>query len=244
MNKNKLSFSKGNAKLGKHTAIFSLPAGHTCPAAHLCMTKADKVTGKITDGKHARFRCYAALAENIFPSVRKSRWHNLTLLKSCKNATEMAELIKRSLPKKAALCRIHTSGDFFNQDYFDAWLLVARQTPNLVFYAYTKMLPLWIRRWCSIPSNVKLVASAGGLYDHMIAPHKLRRCIILTDRAAIAANTLPIDHDDSHAWNSDGDFALVMHGMQKKGRAAKEVYALRNEGWSGYKITYFKHYKK
>ena len=26
-----LNFSKGNAKLGKHTLIFSLPAGRTCP---------------------------------------------------------------------------------------------------------------------------------------------------------------------------------------------------------------------
>ena len=28
-----LNFSKGNAKLGKHTLIFNLPAGKTCPGA-------------------------------------------------------------------------------------------------------------------------------------------------------------------------------------------------------------------
>jgi hypothetical protein len=31
-----LTFSKGNAKLGKQTLIFNLPAGRTCPGALYC----------------------------------------------------------------------------------------------------------------------------------------------------------------------------------------------------------------
>ena len=57
----KLSFSKGNRKLNElatdlglkksQVISFDLPAGHTCPMASECLSKADKITGKITDGQ-------------------------------------------------------------------------------------------------------------------------------------------------------------------------------------------------
>ena len=114
MIKNKLKFAKGNAKLGKHTAIFSLPAGHTCPGALLCLSKSNQLTGKLTDGPKNQFRCYAASAENLFKNVRISRWRNFELLKAAGSIENMAALIQGSLPK-TFLVRIHSSGDFYNQ---------------------------------------------------------------------------------------------------------------------------------
>jgi len=55
----KLKFGKANSKLKKledkklvKLITFTLPSGHTCPGAKDCLSKADKVTGKLKDGKH------------------------------------------------------------------------------------------------------------------------------------------------------------------------------------------------
>ena len=239
----KLSFAKGNAKLGSHTAIFSLPAGHTCPAALLCQSMADKVTGKIKDGARTVFRCYAASGENLFTNVRKSRWANFEALQG-KSVDEMVSLINASLPKRnTKLCRIHSSGDFFSQAYFDAWVKVARLNPEIIFYGYTKMVPFLVKRKFELPSNFRFVASYGGKFDSLIAAHGLRSAKVISDESL--ANGLPIDHDDSHVWKYDGDFALVIHGTQPAGsELAKIVKARKDAGKGGYKADYFQHYKK
>src|SRR5512137_2394344 len=123
----KLIFGDGNAKLNKGTAILSLPAGHSCPFAKLCRSSVERVTGKIQDGKHCQFRYYTANSENLFRNVRDGRWRNFEKIQAARNTLEMSALIHRSIPRrngKTKLVRFHQSGDFFNQAYFDAWLLV------------------------------------------------------------------------------------------------------------------------
>ena len=243
---NKLKFAKGNAKLEKDTAIFSLPAGHTCPAALLCQSRSNRITGKLTDGSKCQFRCYAATAENLFATVRISRWRNFEALLACKGITPMADLIERSLPRKGiTLCRINSSGDFFSQSYFDAWVAVARNNPAIIFYAYTKALPFWIARLNEIPSNFRLVASRGGKYDILIERYNLRHVTVVFSEAEAIKGNLPIDHDDTHAWKHTGNFALLLHGTQPAGSVAgKVLYALRKQGKGGYDSDYFAHYAK
>jgi hypothetical protein len=240
----KLKFAKGNAKLTKDTAVFSLPAGHTCPAALLCQSRADRNGGGITDGKETKFRCYAASSENLFPNIRISRWRNFEALKACGGMVAMADLIERSMPVKGIkLCRIHASGDFFSQTYFDAWLLVAQRKPDIIFYAYTKALPYWLARRYAIPSNFKLVASRGGKYDSLIESNNLRNVSVVYSEGEASSKGLPIDHDDTHAWKSNDNFALLLHGTQPKGSEASRVlYSLRKQGKGGYKADYFGHY--
>lgn len=243
---NKLKFAKGNAKLEKDTAIFSLPAGHTCPAALLCSSKANRETGKLTDGARCLFRCYAATSENLFRNIRVSRWRNFEALQACDTIGAMADLINRSMPRRGVkLVRVHSSGDFYSQDYFDAWMEVARRNAGLTFYAYTKALRFWVHRLADIPSNFKLVASCGGRYDALIELHNLRNVkVVFSEAEAIKAN-LPLDHDDTHAWKHDGNFALLLHGMQPAGGyASKMLYSLRKQGKGGYQSDYFAHYDK
>lgn len=242
--KPKLKFAKGNAKLGKNTAIFSLPAGHTCLGAKQCLSMANRITGKLTDGKDAIFRCYAATGENLFTNIRISRWRNYNLLKG-KSICEMSELILRALPRKIKLCRLHASGDFFNQDYFDAWIKVAQKRPDIIFYGYTKALPLWVRRLDVVPKNLILVASLGGKYDNLIAKHWLRYARVVFSESEASNLSLPIDHDDTHCWNYDGNFALLLHGTQPaSSEAGKVMYQLRKAGNNGYEADYFGHYAK
>jgi hypothetical protein len=229
----KLVFGKGNAKF-KDTYTFSLPAGHTCPYAVECLSKAGRADGKVKDGARTRFRCFAASMERMI-SIRTSRWRNLETLKACKSLGEMVALIRRSLPRKARTVRIHVSGDFFRQDYFDAWMIVAWTTPGVVFYAYTKAVPLWAARIGSIPDNFVLTASKGGSHDATAEVLGLRTARVVLSEGEAAALGLEIDHDDSHAMRPGGDFALLIHGTQPPGSEAGKAWArLKREGKGGY----------
>src|ERR1035437_3450732 len=148
-----LNFQLGNAKLAKDTAILSLPAGHACPFAKDCRSSSDRVTGKIKDGPHTLFRCYATGAEALFPNIRESRWRNFELIRAAGTVIGMAKLIEDSigLRRTVKLVRFHQSGDFFTQAYFDAWLMVATQHPEWIVYGYTKALPFWVKRLHLIP---------------------------------------------------------------------------------------------
>lgn len=244
-----LKFGIGNAKLNKGTAILSLPAGHSCPFAKECRSSADRLTGKVKDGEHCKFRCYAANSESLFRNVREGRWRNFEAIKACNgNTLQMAALIDRSIPRrkgKTKLVRFHQSGDFFTQAYFDAWLLAARNNPDLLFYGYTKALPFWIKRLSEIPANFKLVASRGGSHDALIGLFGLRSAKVVFSEAEAATLGLEIDHDDSHVWKYDKDFAILIHGTQPAGSdAGKAWYKLHKSGKGGYNSKYFDHYKR
>lgn len=240
----KLSFAKGNAKLGKSTAVFSLPAGFTCPGALNCLSRAHRVTGKVKDGPSTQFRCYAATSEAMLPNVRKSRWNNFELLKKEEFTIGMSNLILKSLPLKAKLIRVHASGDFFSQDYFNAWLRVAILCPSRTFYCYTKALPYWIACMGWIPPNFHLVASHGGRYDNLITQYKLRSVRVVFTEDEAKERKLKIDHDDSLVWNYNKDFAILLHGTQPAGTNASRAWQkIKTVGRGGYsKGDYFKHY--
>ena len=251
-----LKFSKGNAKLSKRL-IFNLPAGHTCPNAGVCRTMADPATGKIKDAPRTdnalglEFRCFAAMAETR-PAVRAARWHNYNAIKEiiadaqCDPVQAVADNIAFAIwnaqrvndPYK--LCRIHESGDFFSLTYFLAWIQVAREHPDITFYAYTKQLEYWLHAHSAghIPDNFYLTASMGGDQDYLLDQHpevfKRVAVVVYTEEAA-TQHGFEIDHDDSHCFG-DKPFALLVHNNQRKGSdAAKALAARRRQGsWTGY----------
>lgn len=225
-----LKFSQGNAKLDKNIFTFSLPSGFACPHALDCLSKANRETGKITDGKKTAFRCFSASQEALYPTVRKQRWHNFDALKGA-TKDQMSGLIFLSIPSKATMIRIHVGGDFFSQAYFDAWIDVARLMPEVTFYAYTKSLPYWIARLGSIPSNLILTASRGGRKDDLIDQYNLREARVVFSVEEAESLGLEIDHDDSHAYRNGPSFALLIHGTQPKGsKAASAKNALKGLG--------------
>jgi hypothetical protein len=230
-----LKFGKGNAKLSKNIYTFSLPAGHSCPFAFECKASADRSTGKIKDGKDQVFRCFAASQEALYTNTRNARWHNYDLLKKLKTASKMTDLIVDSLPPKADTVRVHVSGDFFSQVYFDAWMAVARLYPKKKFYAYTKSLPYWLERRETIPKNFNLTSSKGGRTDDLIELNKLKYAeVVFTEDQAIELN-LELDHDDSHAYDGKESFGLLIHGSQKKGsKASVALSNLKKKGIKGY----------
>jgi hypothetical protein len=234
----KLSFPNGNAKLAPNIFTFSLPAGYACPGANLCKSQAVKTDEgmRIKDGPNCQFRCYAAVDELLKPVVRASRWNNFNALKG-KSIDEMVELIQANLPHKKwkYMVRLHVSGDYFSQDYFDAWLTVAKLNPQTIFYGYTKSLPFWIKRIKELPTNLRLTASIGGRWDSLIEPHKLRYAKVVFSEAEAKRLKLPLDHDDSHAYSGKGNFGILLHGTQPAGSLAGEAWQrLKEIGKAGY----------
>jgi hypothetical protein len=177
------------------------------------------------------------------PSVRKARWHNFDLLREAGTRAHMAQLILDSLSPLAGYLRVHDSGDFWAQDYLDAWLDVARERPETTFYAYTKALSFWVRRLEQVGDghepgelpNVVLTASWGGKHDRLIGEYGLRSARVVYSEEEAAERGLEIDHDDGCAMAHGDDFALLIHGMQPKGsKAAEAMRELRKGGWRGY----------
>lgn len=231
-----LSIFGGNAKLKRGVGTFSLPAGHSCPGAKDCLAKADRQTGKLFNGKDQKFRCFAATSEAVFPSVRKSRWQNFEMLQDAETFEGMRDLIDASVKASGFYAmRVHVSGDFFNRNYFNAWLAAAELNPEVRFYAYTKAIDLWVERQfvrkLSMPTNFRLIASRGGRHDRLIDKHDLVSAEVVFHPDEAFLKGLKIDHDDSLAMGGEESFALLIHGMQAAGSAAGAAQQkLRKEG--------------
>lgn len=232
MSKEFLKFStNGNAKLPAGIATFSLPSGFSCPGAKACLARADRDTGKLIDGKDQEFRCFSAVAESVWGTVRAARWHNLELLKKARTKEAMFKLLAEACPRFTTHVRVHVAGDFFSQNYFDAWMLTASAIPDVRFYAYTKSLQFWVARLGAIPKNFTLIASRGGEHDALIDRHELPSAVVVQHPEEAAALGLTIDHDDSLARAGTQKFALLLHGMQKAGsKASASLARMRSEG--------------
>lgn len=236
-----LRFTRGNAKLDKlerkvkgQVWTVSLLSGWTCPYAKLCHSRAViDSNGKyhIEDGRDTQFRCFSASQEVLYPNVFKLRKANWETVKNAILDDTLESMIIKSIPVKAKAIRIHVGGDFFVQRYFDAWLAVARQFTDKIFYAYTKALPFWVKRIGNIPENMVLTASYGGHRDDLIASHNLRSALVIDEsnerkaRKIAKSLGLPIDHDDSIAALPkfrNQNFALLLHGPQPKGKKRPE----------------------
>jgi hypothetical protein len=193
----------------------------------------------IKDGPDTVFRCFAATQEVLYKNTYAARVHNLDALKACgkgqKGTAAMVKLIEDSLPKKAKWVRIHVSGDFYSQAYFNAWLCVAVANPKVLFYAYTKSLPFWVNKLGFIPNNFVLTASVGGKHDLLIHANKLRYAKVVYSEEEAKSLKLDIDHDDLLAMKHGPSFALLIHGAQPKGSEAGKAWSkLRKAGKSGY----------
>ena len=248
-----LKFSKANAKtqalandaelaeyLQGNRKIYSLDllSGWSCPHAKDCLSKAvvqDNGKRKIKDGKDTQFRCFSASQEVQYTNVYNSRKHNFDLLRNL-HFEDMVELINSSLPKNAGIVRIHVAGDFFSQQYLDAWYIVALRNPKILFYAYTKSLRFWVGGVTEMPilHNFVLTASYGGRDDHMIDQFNLRSAKVVFSEAEAKELGLAIDHDDSHAAKPslrDNSFALLIHGTQPAGsEASTALKKLKGKG--------------
>ena len=138
--------SSGNEKLKENNSvgyiIFNLPARKTCP----------KATGECWR------LCYAVAAER-YDGPRAMRSTNYDASRQPGFETAMIEHINYLIglrsyrAKKHIVIRVHESGDFYSQVYFNAWLNVAehfKDNRKLHFVAYTKSVDFVPENWQAI----------------------------------------------------------------------------------------------
>ena len=183
---------------------WNLPTGTTCPFALECKVTVDRQTGKF-DVYRGAYKCYAASPER-FPGVREHRWKNFEYAKAGN---------KIEIPKGCTSIRIHSAGDFFNQKYFDDWVLLAKENPSIEMWAYTKSLIYWVKRINEIPENLILTASYGGRQDHLIQEYNLKNVIVYKTPEEVPSER-PIDTNDDWARKPNINFALLDNLKNKK----------------------------
>ena len=108
----------GNSKTGSQIALFNLPRVDTCPGAtELCI-------------KH----CYVKRS-NRFPTV--SPTHQERYRASLED--DFVDRMVGDIVKSGKdVIRIHTAGDFYSEKYIADWVKIARRTPGVAYYAYTR----------------------------------------------------------------------------------------------------------
>lgn len=233
-----LYFSKANTKLQKLQAktgrviySFDLLAGWSCPFSKDCKSRIYNTKNgfKLKDGPNTKFRCYAASCEALRTHTYLRHKTNYDTLRRCKTVNQMYRLLQKYIPLSKEIIRLHSSGDFFNQKYFDAVLLLAQNNPKILFYAYTKAIPYWVKRINKIPQNLILNASYGGTQDNLISKYGLKYCKVVFSTDEAKNLKLPIDIDDSIASSRKrGSFALLLHGVQPS-KHSKFVFKGKNK---------------
>ena len=233
--KNELfKFGVNNTKL-KNTITFSKSSGITCPGANKCKAFAHmNAQGKrsVKRFKDTEFTCYSATLEALYPSLYNLTRHNTSLLNEYikkDNFNGLVECLNVSLNKKRSkninLVRWNQSGDIYTRFELEALKEVCNLNKDLTFYFYSKNLILFPTNR-SIPNNMKVTASYGGKYDYLIDRGYFKRFskVVFSTNEAKLFN-LPIDTDDTHAYEDKGanGFALLLHGTQEKNTKASEA---------------------
>lgn len=134
--------------------IWNLPAVKTCPFRTALCEKS----------------CYARKAERVYPSVLPAREKNYIASLQADFVENMIFTIEKELSSKKyngklAVFRIHESGDFYNLEYTEKWIAIARHFENdnrIKFLAYTKSIIYFINAGYglqSFPSNLVVRSS-------------------------------------------------------------------------------------
>ena len=116
---------------------FNLPPGKSCPNCNSCIKE-----------------CYAMKAWKQYPSVRESWGRNFRIANDSLEETErqIEAKLSRSRPE---YFRIHSSGDFYSQEYYDMWVRIAEFFPDTNFLAFTKSA----FDYADKPDNLSIVIS-------------------------------------------------------------------------------------
>lgn len=116
--------------------------------------------------------------------------------------------------------RIHDAGDFFSDDYLRAWLRIADETPDVLFYAYTKEVTRFRRVIpADHPRNLRWLFSLGGKEDHLLDLDVERHAEVFPDADALISA--------SYADQEESDLLAVLHPANRIGIVTNNIPHLR-----------------
>ena len=150
VNGNKKLVNNENTKF----IIWNLPAKTTCPYAT----------------EHCKKACYACKAERVYPGCKAAREKNLERSKKDSFVNDMiytieTEINTKKFENKKIIFRIHESGDFYNLEYTQKWVEIAKHfenNKNIIFVAYTKSIIYFINCGYGLemfPENLQIISS-------------------------------------------------------------------------------------
>jgi len=162
--------------------------------------------------------CFAKSGAYLFSNVAKAYETRLQVALSDDFSsliqTELNAIIKRNKNNAPLFIRIHDSADFFDETYYNKWLVIMLNNPNVNFYAYTKMISFFKAR--KIPSNFTVIFSYGGKEDHLIDPINDRHSLVFENAIDLVnANYVNASHDDMLAIGKNKRIGLIYHGQKK-----------------------------
>ena len=117
--------------------------------------------------------------------------------------------------------RLHDSGDFYSQEYLNAWATIAATFPDVIFYAYTKSLHLDMT---AIPSNLRITRSQGGKLDKLISLGLPNSRIFSSHAARKREKYVDGNLSDIPAIEGKTSIGLVYHGGRNLTPAQKKFF--------------------
>lgn len=185
----------GNRKLKNNEnvrfMIWNLPAVETCPYRTA----------------HCEKSCYARKAERVYPDCLFARKTNFKRSQRSDFVERMiytieTELETKKFKNKKVVFRIHESGDFYNLEYTEKWVTIARHfenNPNIVFLAYTKSIIYLIN--CGFGTSVfplNLVIRSSLWDDTRADLRELTACYNFPIYTALTRLEMDREHDNGH----------------------------------------------
>jgi hypothetical protein len=154
------------------------------------------LAAKLSDGKNVKTCpnagacatvCYARNGTYNFSNVKARHTANLEYAMKYPEEWFGQMLSEVNHPSmRGKYVRIHDSGDFYSEDYLRRWLRIARLTPQVTFYCYTKEVSMFKRVVePDCPENFRYLYSMGGREDHLIDLENDRHAEVFPDDAAI-----------------------------------------------------------
>lgn len=135
--------------------------------------------------------------------------------------SHLSTTVQNLLREGCAAVRIHDAGDFYSDEYLLAWCIIAANTPDVLFYAYTKELTRFRRiiRDYGLPDNFLWVYSMGGKEDHLLNPDTERHAEVYPTKQAL---------DEAGAYDQEeNDLLCVLAPSNRVGIVTNNIPAFR-----------------
>lgn len=214
-----ISLSKGNAKLVKTSGEEYKVIGFGIPADHNFQDSSGQTVNTCPGATACRSVCYAKQGRYLMPNVMQARQDNLSASLSETFVADMVKALTRA--RTYNVVRIHDSGDFYNQTYFDKWVAIAEALPQRIFYAYTKNHTL---NMANKPDNLRVVRSLGGRWDKLVNLTESHSRIFASEQAREAAGYIDGNKSDIPAIEGEVKIGLVYHGVKKLTQAQQAYW--------------------
>lgn len=151
-----------------------LPDGSTvktCPSAGVCARA-----------------CYARYGTYRYSNVRERHGRNLAYVHDDLAGWTVQMIAEIGRKRGPVIVRVHDAGDFYSDEYLQAWLTVMAAHPQARFYSYTKEVDRF-RRMVepNPPANFKWVYSYGGTQDRALDEDEDRVCDVFPTVDALHA---------------------------------------------------------